>query len=257
MNSTLRFGSRGSDVKTIQQGLNKILPTLPKLQVDGIYGAKSVGRVQAFQRAHFLVGDGIVGPLTWALFLALLSQLTQPPVQMNPMRGRVIRVAKDELRKPVHWAKYETRILEYFKYSTGRSFTKSSALTISWCSYFVHWCLWKAQVHPLPHVGGSIPRFLKSKGGAYKEHPVYLRNYTPMPGDMYYCPIPKNHIGIISEVRPSGNGYEIRTIDGNSGPHGYSPYFDMSEGRKIGYGFIYQPTGWRKLTNNDFYIQLC
>lgn len=165
--------------------------------------------------------------------------------------------ANAELIKPVHWAKYEQRILEYFKYSTGKSFTKHYALRISWCSYFVHWCLWRANVSPLPHIGGSIPRFLKSTGGVYQDYPVFLNNYAPKPGDMYYRPRHNNHIGLISDVRSTGKGYEIRSIDGNSGPQGYSRFFDMSEGRQIGYGFIYQPPKWRRLTHQDFYIRLC
>ena len=266
MNRTLRYSSTGDDVNKLQQGLNQLPSFLPRLKVDGIYGVKTVGRVKEFQTNSKLVPDGIVGPHTWEILLNLLPLILNPPGQPvnqlpNPMRARVLLVANGELHaklnEPVHWAKYESRILDYFQYSTGKSFTKHSALTISWCSYFVHWCLWKANVTPLPRIGGSIPRFLKSHGGVYQDYPVYLKNYVPKPGDMYYHPIPNNHIGFISDVRTAGNGYEIRSIDGNSGPHGYSPYFDMSEGRKIGYGFIYQPPIWRKLSNNDVYIKLC
>jgi len=266
---TLRYSSTGDDVRKLQEGLNKLTSSLPSLKVDGIYGTKTVGKVKEFQRTNNLVSDGIVGPLSWTALLNLLSQLLTPPIQPqnlppNPLRTLVLGVANSQLHpnpqdfnEPVHWAKYESRILDYFQYSTGKPYTKHSALTISWCSYFVHWCLWKANVFPLPHVGGSIPRFLKSYGGAYQDYPVFLKNYTPKPGDMYYKPIPNNHIGFISDVRSAGNGYEIRSIDGNSGPKGYSSYFDMSEGRKIGYGFIYQPPIWRQLTNNDVYIKLC
>jgi hypothetical protein len=232
---------------------------LPRLSVDGIYGAKPAGRVKEFQSGSGLVADGIVGPHTWTVLLDLIPLILNPPASLplNPVRTTVLLFAQTELYKPVHWARYEKRILEYFRYSTGKSYTKHSALTISWCGYFVHWCLWKANVTPLPRIGGSIPRFLKSHGGVYQDHPVFLNKYIPEPGDMYYHPIPNNHIGVISDVRSAGKGYEIRSIDGNSGPRGFSPYFDISEGRKIGYGFIYQPPGWRKLSNKDVYIKLC
>lgn len=268
MKRTMRYSSTGDDVRTLQQGLNQLASTLPKLNVDGIYGYKTTSRVKEFQRDNKLVSDGIVGPLTWTLLLDLLSQLLTPPVQPNnqppyPTRLRVLAVAVSQLHpnptnfnEPVHWAKYENQILQYFQYSAGQSYTKQSALTISWCSYFVHWCLWKANVLPLPHIGGNIPRFLKSKGGAYQDYPIFMNNYVPQIGDMYYLPASKDHIGLISDVRPAGKGYEIRSIDGNSGPkYSFSTYFDPSG--KIGAGFIYQPPTWRQLSGNGFYIQLC
>jgi peptidoglycan hydrolase-like protein with peptidoglycan-binding domain len=262
MNRTLRYSSKGDDVSKLQQGLNQLASALPSLNVDGIFGTKTAGRVKEFQRTSNLVSDGIVGPHTWQVLLQILPLILNPPVQPNnqppnPLRALVLYYANSELSKPVHWAKYESRILEYFKYSTGKTYTKHSALTISWCSYFVHWCLWRANASPIPRIGGSIPRFLKSRGGVYEDYPVFLNKYVPKPGDMYYRPIPNNHIGFISDVRSAGKGYEIRSIDGNSGPKYFHPYFDISEGRKIGYGFIYQPPVWRKLTNQDFYIKLC
>ncbi|HEX8637040.1 MAG TPA: hypothetical protein VF692_03175 [Pyrinomonadaceae bacterium] len=43
-------------------------------------------------------------------------------------------------------------------------------------------------------------------------------------------------------MREAAHGaFEVRTIDGNSGSLAFSPFFDMSHGRKIGYDFIYQP----------------
>ncbi len=61
-----------------------------------------------------------------------------------------------------------------------------------------------------------------------------------------------------SDARDAGGGhYEIKTIDGNSAPLGFSPLFDMSHGRKIGYGFIYQPLDRRQLTSDCYYIELC
>lgn len=181
-------------------------------------------------------------------------------------RDTVLYNAFQEAEKPVHWKSHESRILEYFRVSTGKTFTKKYALEISWCSYFVHWCLFAGGMKILPKVGlpselgkmGSVGRFMKSLGGVYENFGVFRKNYTPQPGDMYHRPNPNNHIGFISDVRESSNGtYEIKTIDGNSGPMGFSAFFDMSHGRKIGYGFIYQPEAWRKLTNDCSYIKLC
>ena len=90
MNRTLRFYSTGDDVRKLQQGLNQLPSALPRLNVDGIYGAKTVGRVKEFQRDNSLVSDGVVGQHTWAMLLSLLSQLLNPPVQpvkINPFKG--------------------------------------------------------------------------------------------------------------------------------------------------------------------------
>jgi len=56
--STLKQGSRGSEVKTLQ--------TMLKVASDGIFGAKTKAAVVAYQKANGLVADGIVGPKTWA-----------------------------------------------------------------------------------------------------------------------------------------------------------------------------------------------
>jgi hypothetical protein len=181
-------------------------------------------------------------------------------------RDTVLYTALSQLQPPVCWANNEDRILDYFRVSTGIEWTKAGALEISWCSYFVHWCLVTGGMAPTPRVGtsatlggmGSVGRFMQSQGGVYTDHLVGRGDYAPRPGDMYNRPNPNNHIGFISDVRDAGGGhYEIQTIDGNSGPLGFSPLFDMSRGKKIGYGFIYQPPEWRQLTSDCYYIELC
>ena len=55
---TLRRGSVGADVKTLQQKLG--------IDADGFFGPNTESAVRAFQRSRQLVPDGIVGPKTWA-----------------------------------------------------------------------------------------------------------------------------------------------------------------------------------------------
>jgi len=67
--SPLRRGSSGSDVKTIQQQLNRIrvnYPAIPAINtVDGIYGTETENAVRTFQRIFDLTPDGVVGKSTW------------------------------------------------------------------------------------------------------------------------------------------------------------------------------------------------
>jgi peptidoglycan hydrolase-like protein with peptidoglycan-binding domain len=54
----------GSDVKWVQERLNSHGAS-PKLKVDSEYGPKTRDAVRAFQKAHKLTVDGIVGKATW------------------------------------------------------------------------------------------------------------------------------------------------------------------------------------------------
>ena len=59
---TVRTGSRGYAVRGAQSALNA---HGSHLKVDGVFGSGTHGAVVAFQRAHKLAADGIVGAHTW------------------------------------------------------------------------------------------------------------------------------------------------------------------------------------------------
>ncbi|NLJ78763.1 MAG: hypothetical protein GX329_05315 [Tissierellia bacterium] len=61
-NRLLRLGSRGSDVRTLQQRLNSSGYNCGS--VDGIFGNRTLNAVRNFQRKNGLAVDGIVGPAT-------------------------------------------------------------------------------------------------------------------------------------------------------------------------------------------------
>lgn len=64
----LKIGSVGADVRTIQNQLNTIsnnFPAIPKLRVDGIYGANTEASVRKFQEIFNLPVNGIVDSPTW------------------------------------------------------------------------------------------------------------------------------------------------------------------------------------------------
>lgn len=60
---TLRKGDRGTDVRTLQTLLTKAGYTVA---VDGIFGAKTLEAVKAYQADHGLTVDGVVGKATWS-----------------------------------------------------------------------------------------------------------------------------------------------------------------------------------------------
>ena len=63
----LKSGSRGDNVRVVQEYLNTLARAypLPRVTVDSIYGPATENAVQAFQRLFGLTADGIVGPRTW------------------------------------------------------------------------------------------------------------------------------------------------------------------------------------------------
>lgn len=60
---TLKNGSKGSEVKTLQSKLNEFMPY--GLVEDGVFGDKTETAVKDFQFHKGLTIDGIVGPKTW------------------------------------------------------------------------------------------------------------------------------------------------------------------------------------------------
>lgn len=61
--ATLRYGSKGDDVKELQHMLNVVEKS--NLTEDGVFGAKTRTAVRNFQSKNGLTVDGIVGTKTW------------------------------------------------------------------------------------------------------------------------------------------------------------------------------------------------
>ena len=74
--STLRRGSTGSEVRTLQTALNK-LGANPQLVVDGSFGPGTEKAVKNYQSKKGLAADGICGPKTWAAINADLKPAVQ------------------------------------------------------------------------------------------------------------------------------------------------------------------------------------
>ena len=65
---TLKEGSVGDDVRTIQAQLNRIAddyPSIGKVRVNGIFGGDTTAAVKRFQTIFKLTADGMIGKKTW------------------------------------------------------------------------------------------------------------------------------------------------------------------------------------------------
>lgn len=69
----LRLGSEGEDVKKLQQFLG--------VDVVGKFGPKTDAAVKAWQSAHGLTADGVVGPGTWAKMFPSSTPISAPVQQ--------------------------------------------------------------------------------------------------------------------------------------------------------------------------------
>jgi hypothetical protein len=84
----LRQGNTGGDVRDLQQLLLSLGYDLGPDGADGDFGPVTDRAVRAFQRAHSLEVDGIVGPLTLAaLREATASQVPAVPAPEEPVSG--------------------------------------------------------------------------------------------------------------------------------------------------------------------------
>jgi len=85
MGRLIRQGSKGADVRAVQDVLNFHIRRLAPLQVDGDFGPLTHARVVEFQKANQLQPDGIVGPNT----MGKLFEEEQLPISLAlvPQQG--------------------------------------------------------------------------------------------------------------------------------------------------------------------------
>jgi hypothetical protein len=106
---TVRSGSVGPAVVILQAQLNLALPSLtPRLNIDGIFGPKTLGRTIEFQRRSGLSIDGVCGPKTWAKLAAVptpIVPLARPfrkcgnSVEGNAARAANLTTSRGDVRR--------------------------------------------------------------------------------------------------------------------------------------------------------------
>ena len=85
---TLRRGATGTYVEELQRDLNQWITTAPPaglkvLVTDGSFGPLTGAAVRAFQQAHGLTADGVVGPQTWRVLASVVPTPIAPPVAVS------------------------------------------------------------------------------------------------------------------------------------------------------------------------------
>lgn len=83
---TIKLGSRGADVVTLQKKLN--------LTPDGNFGPLTDKAVREFQKKNGLTADGIVGPKTWEALGVIDSKCIDPSVIYKPLPVHVTKSSR-------------------------------------------------------------------------------------------------------------------------------------------------------------------
>jgi len=79
----LTIGDHGEAVRELQQQLLTLGYTLGRAGADGRFGPATAAAVQAFQQAHGLTADGVVGPMTEAALATALAPVPPAPLPLS------------------------------------------------------------------------------------------------------------------------------------------------------------------------------
>jgi uncharacterized protein (TIGR02594 family) len=152
MTNTLRTGSKGPDVKKLQELLNTTLLLNPALKIDGDFGRATSDAVKRFQAEKGLGIDGIVGPKTRKA-LSLYStnnrsvvKTPTPPVVVTPVAGITnswMKIASKEKGQEEFKGKNHNPVIIKYHASTT---LKAKADETPWCSSFVNWVMQQAKI---------------------------------------------------------------------------------------------------------------
>ena len=72
---TLRYGSRGDDVGTMQTMLNTVMGE--NIKVDEKFGPETLALLKRFQSEYGLAVDGVCGTKTWKKLISAYENMTQ------------------------------------------------------------------------------------------------------------------------------------------------------------------------------------
>ena len=229
--SYLKIGSKGQDVKKVQEWINlwKYYNTHWSLQIeiDGDFGSITDSAVRQFQAFRGLGIDGVIGPVTWAELVKPMT-LAFSDISFfddSDVRSRVAAFARQHERsKPTEinsnmgpWVRAYMDGNEGSKWYWCVGFTETildqaySSLEKSYKNHFPD---------PSHYSCDEVLQYAKNNNKLVNHSELIEGSYVPEKGDMFLNMNPQNmndatHIGIVLEC----TGKLITTIEGNTDNH--------------------------------------
>ncbi len=203
-------GAQGDIVKAIQKQLN--IKGYGPLKPDGDFGNQTLADVEAFQQAHHLDADGIIGHATWS---ALFSE----PQPASGIAGIALQVITSQLgqKEIPHGSNSGPMVNEYLK-SVGLN------PGYAWCQSLVYWsynqAALKAGLHnPVVRTAGVMDCWLKTPAASRINAADAIANpQLVLPGYQMILDYGQGtgHTGLVESL----NGVSLTTIEGNSNTDG-------------------------------------
>jgi hypothetical protein len=218
MHPVLRRGSRGAEVRRLQTLLNA---PGQSLGVDGGFGHATEAAVRAFQRAHNLNPDGVVGPATWRALLGN-SPAANPQYPAGPQEqlAEIARPFIGATEAPGNRMGTDPRMRQIFEADSLAPGGVTDGYP--WCCAFVSLCTQRLIAgNPVYHgvrppVTPSVSVF-RTQWAPSRNCLIFAPSdaaHSPHKGDIVVFTF--SHIGIVDVA---GNG-QVRTIEGNTNEAG-------------------------------------
>lgn len=175
---TVKKGSKGTDVKHVQNFLNWCIKV--GLKVDGACGSKTVAAIKKFQKQYGLKQDGAFGPKSRAKAQSIVNAHRPKPAPTPSTNAQKIVARAKEYAWPSGTSSkttaYKTGYAKSaYKTALKKHMGKSAKISQSDCGYFVSTCVRAAGLGNFLALPGkasqpypAVPSTMKivSKGGA-------------------------------------------------------------------------------------------